>query len=401
MPGRDGRDGRNGRDGRDGFGGGAGFHTGPTGPAGSGASFEILSASGTQVVDFVDGALLVRPLTGSENIAVDIADAFVAFSLTGPQPHDWKPQFGVPTRPGAQVLESLSGGAYSFRVLTGSTNGSVVEADDAVVFSLTGPAPADWKPSFGVPTRPGAQVLESSGGDAYSFRVLTGSTNIAVEEADDAVTFSLTGPAPADWKPSFGVSTRPGAQVLESVGGDAYSFRVLTGSINIGVVETGEAVAFSLTGPVPDSWKPAFAVPTQPGAQLLEATTDNSYLVCVLTGSTNIGVTEVGDAVRIALTDSISLTGTISVVGPGGGGTIRTAPSATGGESSIGWYRNPNRAGSLAGDQFVVGHNSWGCGAGNWALGTLERSVYEGGHRRLEDLQLPHQCQSADGTGRS
>ena len=32
-------------------------------------------------MDFVDGALLVRPLTGSENIAVHIADAFVAFAF--------------------------------------------------------------------------------------------------------------------------------------------------------------------------------------------------------------------------------------------------------------------------------------------------------------------------------
>ena len=90
QPGRDGRDGLPGRDGRDGFGGGAGFPTGPTGPAGSGASFEILSASGTQVVDFVDGALLVRAVTGSTNISVEATGAFVAFSLTGPQPPDWK-----------------------------------------------------------------------------------------------------------------------------------------------------------------------------------------------------------------------------------------------------------------------------------------------------------------------
>ena len=112
-------------------------------------------------MDIVDGDLLVRALTGS-TISVEATGAFVAFSLTGPAPADWKPAFGVPTRPGAQVLESLSGDAYSFRVLTGSTNVSVVETGEAVAFSLTGAVPNSWKPAFGIPTRPGAQVLQAT-----------------------------------------------------------------------------------------------------------------------------------------------------------------------------------------------------------------------------------------------
>ena len=83
--------------------------------------------------------------------------------------------------------------------------------------------------------------------------MLTGSTNVSVVETGDAVAFSLTGPVPDSWKPQFGVPAQPGAQVLQVEGDNAYVVRVLTGSANVSVVETGDAVAFSLTGNVPES----------------------------------------------------------------------------------------------------------------------------------------------------
>jgi hypothetical protein len=59
--------------------------------------------------------------------------------------------------------------------------------------------------------------------------------------------------------------------------------------------------------------------------------------------------------------------------GFGAGGTVRSAPTTNGGESSIGFYRNADQSGNAAGDQWVLGHNSWSAGAGNFSIGTLGR----------------------------
>ena len=60
--------------------------------------------------------------------------------------------------------------------------------------------------------------------------------------------------------------------------------------------------------------------------------------------------------------------------GAGAGGTVRAAPTGTGGESSIGFFRNPDQSGGAAGDQWVMGQNSWTVGAGNFSIGTPARA---------------------------
>jgi hypothetical protein len=53
-------------------------------------------------------------------------------------------------------------------------------------------------------------------------------------------------------------------------------------------------------------------------------------------------------------------------------GQLRALPTGNGGESSIACYRNPAQAGdNVAGGVWSLGHNTWGCGQGNFAIGTV------------------------------
>ena len=53
-------------------------------------------------------------------------------------------------------------------------------------------------------------------------------------------------------------------------------------------------------------------------------------------------------------------------------GQFRALPTGNGGESSIACYRNPAQAGdNVAGGVWTLGHNAWGVGQGNFAIGTF------------------------------
>jgi hypothetical protein len=84
------------------------------------------------------------------------------------------------------------------------------------------------------------------------------------------------------------------------------------------------------------------------------------------TGGVNVGGT-------LTVTGQSNLSNRLSVTAAGAGGSIRATPPANGGESSIGFYRNTDQSGNVAGDQWVMGHSSWSVGVGNFAIGTLER----------------------------
>jgi hypothetical protein len=75
----------------------------------------------------------------------------------------------------------------------------------------------------------------------------------------------------------------------------------------------------------------------------------------------------------LTVTGQSNLSNRLIVSADGIGVSIRASPPANGGESSIGFYRNTNLSGNTGGDQWVMGHNSWQVGAGNFAIGTLGR----------------------------
>jgi hypothetical protein len=127
----------------------------------------------------------------------------VAFSLTGDAPADWKTQLGKYVVPGG--VDVLSGNVFALSSAR-RTSGSRSPAT-RYKYSLTGPVPNDWVTTFGVPNTAGAQILSATGDNSYVTRLLLGSSNIGVTQTGDFVTFSLTGPAPAGWSSALTAGT--------------------------------------------------------------------------------------------------------------------------------------------------------------------------------------------------
>lgn len=59
----------------------------------------------------------------------------------------------------------------------------------------------------------------------------------------------------------------------------------------------------------------------------------------------------------------------LEIVGSGGAGVLRITNKTDGAETGIGFYRNANKAGTTAGDIWVMGHNSWQPGDRNFGIG--------------------------------
>jgi hypothetical protein len=95
------------------------------------------------------------------------------------------------------------------------------------------------------------------------------------------------------------------------------------------------------------------------------------------TGDTVMQLSGTDGALRVFKPATFASATATRVVVQGGaaGGMLRVVPTATGGESSIGFYRTNDQSGGAAGDYWVAGHASWGVGPGSFSIGTPTRNA--------------------------